>query len=111
MEQGPRHPEQGPSYWDVSAHADHLREQDGIGIRWTLVPPIKRVDGRGWSSWCVSVEVWTLRARTTRRWNAQAAFGRGGAWKTLPAALAATLRAYEAQRADEQVAVEAQARF
>ena len=99
----------GPSYWDASQHAAYLRERDGVGIRWLIVPPIPRVDGRGWSSWCVSVEVWALRTKTPRVWNAQAAFGQGGAWKTLPAALLATLRAYEAQREDERVAAEAQA--
>lgn len=101
----------GPTYWDVSEQAHYLREQHGVGVRWTLVPPIPRVDGRGWSTWCVSVEVWTLRAKEKRTWNAQAGFGQGGAWKTLPAALAATLRAYEAQREDERVAALAQQRF
>jgi len=91
----------GPSYWDVAQHADYLRSKDGIGIRWTLVPPIKKISGDGWSSWCVAVEVWSLRSVKTSKWNAQAAFGMGGAWKTLPAALLATLRAYEAQREDE----------
>lgn len=101
----------GPSYWDVAQHAEYLRDRDGIGIRWTLVPPIARVDGRGHSSWCVAVQVWALRTKATREWSAQAAFGYGGSWKTLPAALLATLRAYEAQREDERVAAEAQARF
>ena len=103
--------EHGPSYWDVSTYADDLRERHGVGIRWTLVPPIRRVDGRGYTSWCVAVQVWVLRAKQTREWNAQAAFGAGGAWKTLPAALLATLRAYEEQREDERVAAEARAAF
>jgi hypothetical protein len=103
--------ERGPSYRDVVTHADYLKDKDGVGIRWTLVPPVRRLDGRGYSSWCVAVEVWTLRARRQHTWAAQAGFGYGGAWSTLPAALLATLRAYEAQREDERVAAEAQAAF
>lgn len=103
--------ERGPSYWDASAYAETVRERDGVGVRWTIVPPVRRIDGRGYSSWAVAVEVWTLRSKQKRTWHAQAGFGNGGAWKTLPAALLATLRAYEAQREDERVAALAQAAF
>lgn len=102
---------QGPSYRDVADYAHHLREKRGTSIRWLLVPPIPRVDGRGWSSWCVSVEVRAYRLTPERVWNAQAAFGNGGSWKTLPAAMLATLRTIEARWEDERVASEAQARF
>lgn len=103
--------DRGPSYWDVSAYVDALRERDGVGVRWLLVPPIQRIDKRGWSSWAVSVEVWSLRTPKKREWHAQAAWGRGGSWATLPAALLATLRAYEQLREDERCALLAQTVF
>lgn len=111
METKPRQTDNGPSYYDVSAYAADMRERRGTGIRWSLVPPIRRIDGRGYSSWSCRVEVWSLRTTPTKTWYAQAGFGQGGAWKTLPAALLATLRAIEAQWEDERVASEARAGF
>lgn len=101
----------GPTWYDVDMYAEEVRKRDAVGVRWRVVPPIARIDGRGRSSWSVSVEVWALRSKEARVWHAQASWGRGGSWKTAPAALLASLRAYEAQREDERVAAQAQASF
>lgn len=101
----------GPSWADVDAYAEEVRKRDGVGTRWHISPPIARLDGRGRSSWSVTLEVWTLRAKQDRKWHAAAAWGAGGSWKTAPAALLASLRAYEAQREDELRAAKAQARL
>lgn len=101
----------GPSYRDVADYAAVVRERDGVGVRWFLTPPVYvKTTGR-WTSWVVSVEVWTISVPKSRSWGASAAFGQNGAWKTVPAAMLAAIRAYEAKREDERVAAEAQARF
>jgi hypothetical protein len=103
--------EHGPSYRDADEHAEHVRELYGVGTRWHLSPPVARLDGRGRSSWTVTLEVWSLRTKEKTTWYHQAAFGNGGSWKTLPAALLATLRAHEQEREDMRVAAEAQQRL
>lgn len=101
----------GPSYRDVSDYAADVRARDGVGVRWWITPPVYiKTTGR-WTSWAVSIEVWTIGASKNRTWNASAAYGQNGAWKTVPAAMLATLRAYEQKREDERVAAEAQAMF
>lgn len=101
----------GPLWHDVDVHAEYVRETYGVGTRFHISPPIRRVDGRGRSAWGVTLEVWTLRSKTDRRWTQIASWGQGGAWRTAPQAFLATLRAYESTREDERVAAEAQAAF
>lgn len=101
----------GPSYWDVVEQADWLKEEYGIGIRWLLVPASRRNSGRGSSCWVVSVEVWTLRAKTQQTFNAQERFGHGGTWKTLPAALLQTLITIHQLLEERRRVAEAQAAF
>ena len=101
----------GPSYWDVVTHADWMKEQYGVGIRWLLVPASRQPAGKGVGSWCVSVEVWALRSKTPRSWHAQESFGHGGSWKTLPAAMLQTLFAVEQKRKDEEAAARSQTVF
>ena len=77
----------GPSYWDVAEHLRWLRDKYGVGTRFLLVPPITRTgtDQRG--SWCVSLQTWPLGGKEGADTCAQATFGYGGAWKTLPSAM------------------------
>ena len=77
----------GPSYWDVAEHLAWLRDKYGVGTRFLVVPPIARrgTDQRG--SWCVSLQTWPLGGKEGAETCAQATFGYGGAWKTLPSAM------------------------
>lgn len=101
----------GPSYADVSDYVDEVRTRDGVGVRWYITPPVYVKTTGKWTSWAVTVEVWTIRASKDRKWYASTAFGRNGAWKTLPAALLASVRAYEGKREDEERAAKAQMTF
>lgn len=79
--------ELGPSWWDVGEYARELHSLYHVSTEFALVPPVRRLDGKGYSAW---VAVATVRSRgTDKGWShsVQASFGSGGAAKTAPAAL------------------------
>lgn len=93
MNAKPQAGEKGPSYYDVSTYVHWLKEKHGIGVRLLIVPAWPRLDGAGWSTWAVSVQVWRLGTEGQTAFASQQGFGRGGAWATLPAAMYAGLLA------------------
>lgn len=101
----------GPSYWDVSTYAEDLGLRWACHLQFVVTPPV-RVDTTGkYTSWCV-----TLRAASTPGVYGPvpalvAYYGKGGSWKTLPAAMHDVLRRYDAYRAEQVAAAERRAAF
>lgn len=107
MSERPGASERGPSYYDVGTYVHWLKERYGVGTRLVIVPAWPRVDGRGWSTWAVSVQVWRLGTAGETAYAAQFSFGRGGAWATLPAAMyAGLLRVTDKLEAAERASAE-----
>lgn len=100
----------GPSYYDVTAYVEHLRDSYAIGVDFLLVPPLYvRATGKH-TSWHVSARAWRLSDSLQTALGGQAAFGAGGAWKTLPAAQLAALRTLEEKLKERESEAERQAR-
>lgn len=103
--------ERGPSYWDVSEYCAHMRARWGVACVFTLVPPVPvGVDNR-WSSWGVRVQVWRGEKVVAGVAERVEYFGRGGAWKTAPAACHAALRVLEDRLEAAEKAAAGVARF
>jgi glutathione S-transferase len=103
--------EHGPSYWDVSEYMEHLRAKYGVGVSFRLHPPHRAGPDAKWTSWGVEAEVFhgTSPAKAVR--PRVEYFGKGGAWKTAPAALHAALRVLEDRLAEKEEAAARSARF
>lgn len=103
--------DRGPGWWDVGEYSRELMERWHVGVTFVFVPPVRRFDGKGFSSWCVAA---TVRGRgALKEWesSAQESWGAGGSWKTAPAALHAALRRIETTLIEREKDARAQARF
>lgn len=83
----------GPSYFDVQQAVEHVRDRYGVGIDFTIVPPlyIKATGER--QSWQVVARVWRLSDSRETTIGDRQAFGRNAAWATMPAAMHAAVLA------------------
>lgn len=101
----------GPSYYDVSDYAHYLRGKYGIGITFTVCPPIPSgVDNR-WSSWCCSVEVRDPKTGERKGPAMASHWGKNGAWATAPAAFHDALRRLETWLEERERAARERAAF
>ena len=102
--------ERGPSYWDCAQAIEEIRKRRTHSIEVRLMPPMPRLDGRGWSTWIVGLHLRPMADLDGRECHVQASWGKGGACATMPAALyRCVLHALEqldqAQRSAEQRAM------
>lgn len=103
--------ERGPSWWDVADLCQRTADAYHCSVELHLGWPIKRIDGRGYSSWCASV---TLTARTGKPqlvFGAHELFGRGGSFATAPAAFYRALLEAQAKWDNHRAQREAAATF
>lgn len=77
----------GPTYQEAAERLYGLAHEQHLQLDIRLVAPIKRLDGRGWSSWVAVLHVSVRGDPQMTDWAAQETFGRGGAWASLPEAL------------------------
>lgn len=103
--------ERGPSYWDVSAYVDHLRERYAVGVSFELYPPHRAGPDGKWTSWGVEAKVFRGPQAAQAVRPRIEYFGKGGAWKTAPAAAHAALRCLEDRLQESEAVARAQARF
>lgn len=103
--------ERGPGWYDVSTYAEHLRERWNVLVYFRLAPPIRRVDGRGYTSWCGSVELHSSGTNGRHLRTFAAPWGARGAARTAPGALYAALTEAEGWLEERKNASEAQAAF
>lgn len=101
----------GPSWYDVSTHAEHLRERYNVAVEFRLVPPIRRFDGRGYTSWTAGVLVTTLGAKQQTAQGFTHSWGSGGSAKTCPSALLLGLLAADDWCREREAAAAKQAAF
>lgn len=101
----------GPTWWDCAQASAVLIETYGKAVSYVLVPPIRRIDGRGYSTWTVAATVSPRRGLQGRAHSRQAAFGKGGSHKTAPAALHWCLLELIAQLDQDRAVAESQAAF
>lgn len=78
---------EGPTWWDCAQASEVLIREYNCSVSYILVPPLRRVDGAGYSSWVVAATATGRAGREGRGVSAQASFGKGGSCKTAPAAL------------------------
>jgi formylglycine-generating enzyme required for sulfatase activity len=76
-----------------------------------LLQPVRRLDGAGDSGWAVVVSVSPREGRRGATFTTTQRFGRGGSWKTAPAALHAALRDAEERLREQEQAAAQQAAF
>lgn len=79
--------ERGPSWYDVSKMAEALREEYRCAVEFRVVPPVKRLDGRGYTSWSGRVTATPLGEDAQPKHWVDVVWGQGGKAKTAPAAL------------------------
>lgn len=103
--------ERGPSWYDVSVALEQFWEEYNVAAVLGLARPIKRVDGRGYTTWGVSITVAPVvggKARPRTFWRY---WGKGGAHATAPAALYWALWDARAHLDELRATAEAQAAF
>lgn len=103
--------ERGPSWYDVSIYAEHIRDTYGRLVYFKLAPPVRRLDGRGYTSWCGLVELYGRDAGSGVERVFQASWGSGGAARTAPGALYAALTLCEGYLEEKKATAERQAAF
>lgn len=103
--------ERGPGWYDVSIYAEHLRDVYGRLVYFKLAPPVRRIDGRGYTSWCGLVELHGSDAGSGVERVFQASWGQGGAARTAPGALYAALTLCEGYLVERTREALAQAAF
>lgn len=101
----------GPSWYDVSVYAEYLQEKWGVRSMFRLARPIRRVDGRGYTSWIGSVELYSSGADGGFLKGFNAAWGKGGAAATAPGALYEALTRAEGWLEERDEAARSQAAF
>lgn len=103
--------EYGPGWRDVQNACTELIERYNVFIELAIVPPIKKVDGTGYSSFQAVARV-SRRSQKQIRWLAASrAYGRGGALKTVTAALHLALTELYARLEEDEATALAQATF
>lgn len=103
--------ERGPTWYDVSIYAEHIRDVYGRLVYFKLAPPVRRLDGRGYTSWCGLVELHGSVSGSGVERVFQASWGSGGAARTAPAALYAALTLCEGYLEEKARKALAQATF
>jgi formylglycine-generating enzyme required for sulfatase activity len=112
FEQGARwHGDLGPSWRDCGEVAEYIWRVYGHRVEIKLLQPVRRLDGAGDSGWAVVVSVSPREGRRGATFTTTQRFGRGGSWKTAPAALHAALRDAEERLREQEQAAAQQAAF
>lgn len=103
--------ERGPTWWDCGQRIAELREAGCHGVEVVLVAPAPRVSGAGWTAWGVLVRYPKHAAAPgAYHWHREY-FGKGGAWKTAPAAVHACCVALALAREEREAEALQQSRF
>lgn len=79
--------ESGPGWWDVSQAVTAIKDRMDCFIEIRLMPPMRRLDGKGYTSWQAGATVRNRGEKQVWSHSSSRSFGRGGASKTAPAAL------------------------
>ena len=103
--------ELGPSYWDCARLVKELEDRTGKVCRINIVPPHQVGPDRRWTSWGVQAEIFSAKEGAYGPGARYEYWGKGGAWKTFPAALHAALRVLEERVSAREAQAVAQAAF
>lgn len=101
----------GPGWADCKILTDELwaRYHNRVDVR--IVPPVRRMDGKGYSPWCISTRIDPREGFPGGSHAAQATYGPGGEHKNIAAALHHTLSELMAVREGEAAVAEQAAMF
>lgn len=103
--------ERGPSWYDVSKLAESLRDEYRCAVEFGLVPPVRRFDGRGYTSWSGRVVLTPLGEDSKPKHTVSFTWGLGGTDRTAPGALYKALLDAHEWCEQRQLAAQRQARF
>lgn len=103
--------ERGPSWYDISLMAESIADRWGAFVELRLLRPIRRIDGRGYTSWTASVVV--SGGRDKREWSKgfSRPWGARGGSTTAPAAFYVAMLDAQDWLEERQAAAERQASF
>lgn len=103
--------DRGPSWYDVGVRWEETWKEWGVFVELGLVPPTPRIDGRGYTTWAVSVRLLERGGTHKLLRGFNRPFGRGGAARTATTALWWALDDAVAWLEERKDAAERQATF
>lgn len=101
----------GPTYQDVQEAVERCRDRWGVGIHFIVRPPLLIKATGKYTSWQVLVEGWYLRGDKKHPFGSAQTYGRGGSWRTMPAAMWHAVRVFDERLQEDERWSEAQAAF